>query len=164
MLDSIALQKLSVRLGSEMRSHGQYLAVAESCTGGWIAKCCTDVAGSSQWFDRGFVTYSNQAKREMVAVSPDTLVSQGAVSEAVVREMASGALANSQAGISIAVSGIAGPGGGTVEKPVGTVWLAWATGKKVITLQHCYQGDREAVRRQTVATALQGVLDLLADS
>jgi len=161
MLDSIALQRLSNRVGGEMRSRGQYLAVAESCTGGWIAKCCTDVAGSSQWFDRGFVTYSNQAKQEMVAVLPDTIAAQGAVSEAVVTEMATGALANSRADISIAVSGIAGPGGGTEEKPVGTVWLAWAMGPEVVTLQQHYQGDREAIRRQTVATALQGVLDLL---
>lgn len=138
------------------------LAAAESCTGGWIAKVLTDIAGSSDWFDRGFVTYSNRAKQEMLGVRPETLSAHGAVSEPVVREMVSGALAHSQADLALSVSGIAGPGGGSPEKPVGTVWFAWQRrGGEAVATRHLFPGDREAVRRQAVLVALRGVQTLL---
>lgn len=149
-------------VAAQLRSRQLKLAAAESCTGGWIAKILTDIAGSSDWFDRGFVTYSNQAKQEMLGVNPETLAAYGAVSEAVVREMASGALAHSQADLALSVSGIAGPGGGSAEKPVGTVWFGWqGRGGEPVAARYCFDGDREAVRRQAVLTALQGVLKLL---
>jgi nicotinamide-nucleotide amidase len=136
------------------------LATAESCTGGWIAKTLTDVAGSSAWFERGFVTYHNRAKVEMLGVSTDTLARYGAVSEAVVREMAQGALAHSGAELAVSVSGVAGPGGGTAAKPVGTVWLAWArAGAATRATDFVFEGDREAVRRQAVEAALVGLLE-----
>ena len=134
------------------------LATAESCTGGWIAKCCTDLPGSSRWFDRGFVTYSNAAKQEMLGVVDASLESHGAVSETVVREMASGALANSRADLAVAVSGIAGPDGGNDEKPVGTVWFAWASPSGVVSGSKLFEGDRDSVRQQTVLQALQGLI------
>jgi len=137
------------------------LATAESCTGGWIAKVLTDRAGSSSWFDRGFVTYSNQSKQDMLGVLPRTLSEYGAVSRETVLEMAGGALANSSAQLSVAVSGIAGPGGGTAEKPVGTVWLAWGSPDGVEAVCEHFPGDREDVRRLTVMRALQGLLDRL---
>lgn len=158
---------LSSQVGEALLARGWYLATAESCTGGAIAAAVTDVAGSSRWFERGFVTYSNRAKQDMLGVRAETLAVSGAVSEATVDEMARGALANSTARLALAVSGIAGPGGGSVEKPVGTVCLAWAFGEaggevqtKVIT-EH-FVGGRAAVREQTVVRALQGVLDVLA--
>jgi len=152
------------RVAERLSAGHQRLATAESCTGGWIAKVCTDVAGSSAWFERGFVTYSNESKQEMLGVSADALAGQGAVSEPVVREMALGALHNSHAHWSLAVSGIAGPGGGSVDKPVGMVWFAWA-GPQDRLLTRCshFDGDREAVRLQTVQTALQVLSELLAD-
>lgn len=119
------LAALSRRLGEALRACGWKLATAESCTGGWIAEAVTATAGSSDWFDRGFVTYSNDAKSEMLEVSPVTLVEHGAVSEATVREMVAGALAHSRADVAVAVSGIAGPTGGSAAKPVGTVCLGW---------------------------------------
>jgi len=141
------------------------LATAESCTGGWIAKCLTDVAGSSEWFERGFVTYSNRAKQEMLDVKDATLIADGAVSEATVGEMVVGALRHSTAQCALAVSGIAGPGGGTADKPVGLVWFAW---KRVDGLcrsrRQIFEGDREAVRFLAVRMALQGVLDEYAGS
>jgi len=139
------------------------LAVAESCTGGWLAKCLTDIAGSSQWFERGFVTYSNAAKQEMLGVQAATLAAEGAVSEAVVLEMVDGALQHSRADIAVAISGIAGPGGGAPGKPVGTVCFAWSV-KDAIHQEYTryFEGDREAVRQQSVACALQGLLDVLA--
>ena len=138
------------------------LATAESCTGGWAAQALTSVAGSSEWFDRGFVTYTNRAKREMLGVKTAVLARHGAVSEQTARELAEGALAHSHAQVALAITGIAGPGGGTPEKPVGTVCFAWA-GKQHETrsAQHHFTGDREAVRRQSVATALQGLLDFI---
>jgi len=137
------------------------LVTAESCTGGWIAKVCTDRAGSSAWFDRGFVTYSNAAKHELLGV-PEVLIAQhGAVSRPVVEAMASGALAHSAARYSIAVSGIAGPSGGTPDKPVGTVWLAWGTPAGVSAVCAHLPGDREQVRAATVAAALRGLLERL---
>jgi nicotinamide-nucleotide amidase len=153
---------LAEQLGERLLRQRKLLAAAESCTGGWLAKCVTDVAGSSQWFDRGFVTYSNAAKRDMLAVTAQTLAAEGAVSEATVREMAAGALAGSVADLAVAISGIAGPGGGLPGKPVGTVCFAWAGrgGQLRVTTRH-FEGGRDAVRRLSVAYALQGLLDVL---
>lgn len=156
------LDEQATRLGERLAARGWLLAVAESCTGGWIAKTLTDVPGASAWFDRGFVTYTNAAKQDMLGVQAGCLAEHGAVSEATVRQMAEGALARSGAQRSVAVSGIAGPGGGSADKPVGTVWLAWA-GADMPTRASRYRfdGDRDAVRRQAVAAALQGLLDAL---
>ncbi len=153
------------QLGEALKTANLQLVTAESCTGGGIAEAITSVAGSSAWFERGFVTYSNQSKEEMLGVSPDTLESDGAVSEAAVLEMADGALQYSRAQVALAVSGIAGPGGGTVEKPVGTVWFAWAKGRNRKTACHHLSGDRNTVRAKAVRIALQGALDMaLADT
>ncbi|XSG85268.1 MAG: nicotinamide-nucleotide amidase [Methylohalobius sp. ZOD2] len=150
-----------MNVGQCLRGKSLCLATAESCTGGWIAKCLTDVAGSSEWFERGFVTYSNQAKVEMLDVKAETLDRYGAVSEEVVAEMAAGALARSRAQVAVAVSGIAGPGGGTSDKPVGRVWLAWQVKDRPCRTERLQlSGDRENVRRQAVVWALEGVLDV----
>jgi nicotinamide-nucleotide amidase len=160
--DDTALDRLARRLGEHLLARGRTAATAESCTGGWIAKTLTDIAGSSAWFDRGFVTYTNEAKQDLLGVRADTLAAQGAVSEATVREMAAGALARSRADVAVAVSGIAGPTGGNAEKPVGTVWLAWADRAGTARAELCrFDGDREAVRRQAVARALRGLEELL---
>ena len=161
-MEGMDLETLAAQLGESLRQRGLMLATAESCTGGWVAQAITAISGSSQWFERGFVTYSNDAKVEMLGVRPATLEQHGAVSESTVREMAQGALAHSHAQVAVAVSGIAGPGGGSLEKPVGTVCLAWA-GNGMETRTHCLQfmGNREAVRRQAVAALLRGLLDLL---
>jgi len=138
------------------------LATAESCTGGWIAQAITSAAGSSEWFERGFVTYSNDSKREMLGVRAATLARHGAVSEATAREMATGALKRSRAQISVAVTGVAGPGGGTRKKPVGMVCFAWATKKGgARSATRRFRGGRESVRRQSVVAALEGVLEQL---
>jgi len=158
------LTSLSAELGRRLADAGLTLAAAESCTGGWIAKCVTDVAGSSAWFDRGFVTYSNDAKCDMLGVSVETLNTQGAVSEPVVREMALGALARSTARLSVAVSGVAGPGGGSVDKPVGTVCFGFALAGHATSETLRFDGEREAVRRQTVAHALRRLIGLLSDA
>ncbi|QTN30359.1 CinA family protein [Rhodoferax sp. AJA081-3] len=142
-------------------SHQWKLATAESCTGGLIAACCTDVAGSSDWFDRGFVTYSNAAKTEMLGVDAALITEHGAVSEPVARAMAQGALQHSAAQVALAVTGVAGPGGGSPAKPVGTVWLGWATPAGVVTELHHFAGDRAQVRAATVQHALQRLLELL---
>ncbi len=156
---------LAAELQNVLKEKGEILATAESCTGGWIAKLMTDLAGSSVSFDRGFVTYSNAAKQEMLGVSTATLEKFGAVSEQTVIEMAEGALENSLATVSISVSGIAGPTGGTKEKPVGTVWLGWAmSGSATETLRIVFTGDRNAVRQQAVATSLQKLIELLQKS
>ena len=153
---------LAVELGMALRAQGFQLAAAESCTGGWLAKAVTDIAGSSAWFDRGYVTYSNQAKQDMLGVSELVLREHGAVSEASVLAMAEGALRHSLADVSVAISGIAGPGGATPDKPVGTVWLAWAHRGEPIHAQHfLFAGDREAVRAQAVIAGLEGLLALL---
>ena len=132
---------------------------AESCTGGWLAKSCTDISGSSAWFDRGFVTYSNQSKQDLLNVSLSTIEQHGAVSEQTVREMAQGALLQSDANISVAITGIAGPDGGTPEKPVGTIWLAWAIKNGATKSKHIHlSGDREHIRYQAVIAALQGII------
>jgi nicotinamide-nucleotide amidase len=156
--------ELSRRLGEVLLQRRLRLAVAESCTGGWVAKCITDIAGSSKWFDRGFVTYSNQAKQDMLDVSAATLDSAGAVSEATVAEMVRGVLRHSVADIGVAVSGIAGPGGEVPGKPVGTVCFAWVRrdGPLHLETRH-FDGGREAVRRQAVAHALDGVLHVAGD-
>ncbi|MDO8318268.1 CinA family protein [Rhodoferax sp.] len=140
---------------------GWFLATAESCTGGLIAASCTDLAGSSQWFERGFVTYSNAAKCELLGIDAALINAHGAVSEAVARAMAFGALARSHAQVAIAVTGVAGPGGGSADKPVGTVWLAWATPMGITSeLQH-FVGDRAAVRHATVQHALTRLTKLI---
>ncbi len=151
------LKQLTRQTANTLIDRGWLLSAAESCTGGWVAKCCTDLVGSSAWFDRGFVTYSNHSKQELVNVKKSTLEQFGAVSEQTVLEMARGALQNSNADISVSISGIAGPDGGTDEKPVGTVWFAWATKDSAKSELHHFSGDRDAVRRQAVAIALQMV-------
>lgn len=146
-------------IAERLLNSGWMMAVAESCTGGWVAKVCTDLAGSSAWFERGFVTYTNRAKQEMLGVTEGTLAVHGAVSEATVAEMAIGALQNSRANIALAISGIAGPGGATDEKPVGTVCFGFAQQGGGTWTERChFDGDREAVRRQSVLYGLEGVL------
>lgn len=153
------LERLSQDVGDWLAARGHVLATAESCTGGWIAEVVTATSGSSSWFDRGWVTYSNEAKQAMLGVRAGTLADFGAVSEAVVREMAEGALTHSGASHAIAVSGVAGPTGGSAEKPVGTVWIAWAQrGGATHAAHHLFAGDREAVRRQTVVHALHALI------
>ncbi|MDP2693488.1 MAG: nicotinamide-nucleotide amidase [Gallionella sp.] len=153
---------LAAQVGGALKSHGLKLVTAESCTGGGVAQAITDVAGSSAWFERGFITYSNLAKQQMLGVSEATLSQHGAVSEAVVREMVAGALANSAAQVAVAVSGIAGPEGGTPDKPVGTVWFAWGIKHGAAHAQrHQINGNRAEVRAQAAHIALQGVIDLL---
>lgn len=156
------VHQLASKVGETLLARGWMLACAESCTGGGIAVALTDIAGSSQWFDRGFVTYTNQAKQDMLGVKNETLLNEGAVSEATVREMVAGALSRSQAQIAVAVSGIAGPGGGTVEKPVGTVCFAWQVkdDEPVLHTEH-FDGDRASVRTQTINYALQGIINVL---
>ncbi len=159
------LSQLSQHLGNTLLSKDWKLACAESCTGGGIAAAVTEVAGSSQWFDRGFVTYSNQAKQDMLGVAKETLENHGAVSEQTVREMVAGALSRSAAQASVAVSGIAGPGGGTAEKPVGTVYIAWQIeGQEPVVRTEHFGGDRTSVREQTVLSALQGLLSVIEPS
>ncbi len=160
-MDDATLFDLALRLGSALKSRGLLLASAESCTGGWIGQAVTAVSGSSEWYDRGFIAYSNDAKLDLLGVSAETLARAGAVSEAAAREMARGALARSRAQLAVAVSGVAGPTGGTPAKPVGTVCIAWARqGIEPYSVTRHFHGDREAVRRQTVAAALGGLLDL----
>jgi nicotinamide-nucleotide amidase len=155
------LEELSVRAGEALRRKGRILVTAESCTGGWVAQAVTSVAGSSEWFERGFVCYSNASKIELLGVSIPTLERHGAVSEEAAREMAAGALARSRGTLAVAVTGIAGPAGGSAQKPVGMVCFAWATGEKNRSETRHFRGDRESVRRQSVARALQGVLEVL---
>lgn len=152
---------LAQQVGVALQQHGMTLVTAESCTGGGVAQAITMISGSSAWFDRGFVTYSNTSKEEMLGVSPDTLETHGAVSEQTVREMADGALQYSRAQVAVSVSGVAGPTGGTPEKPVGMVWFAWGTNNSMQAVCHQLSGDRNAVRAKSVQIALQGVLNLL---
>jgi len=156
------LTDLAAKVGAVLLKHGLRVTTAESCTGGWIAKTLTDIGGSSAWFERGFVVYSNQAKQELLGVAETTLITHGAVSVEVVAEMAVGALQRSVSDWALAVSGVAGPDGGSEEKPVGTVCLAWAAPGIVETHRCKFAGDREAVRRQTVIMALHGLLQRLA--
>ncbi len=156
---SEATYLLAADLGRELLRLRAKLATAESCTGGLIAGAITDVPGSSDWFDRGLVTYSNAAKVELLGVRPETLQANGAVSEAVAREMAEGALARSAAGFAVAVTGVAGPAGGTAQKPVGMVCLAFARqGRPTEALTRHFAGNRAAVREATVIAALEGLL------
>ncbi|WDY17512.1 nicotinamide-nucleotide amidase [Salmonella enterica subsp. enterica serovar Derby] len=155
MTDS-ELMRLSEQVGLALKARGATVTTAESCTGGWLAKAITDIAGSSAWFERGFVTYSNEAKAQMIGVREETLAQHGAVSEPVVVEMAIGALKAARADFAVAISGIAGPDGGSKEKPVGTVWFAFASASgEGITRRECFSGDRESVRRQATTYALQ---------
>jgi nicotinamide-nucleotide amidase len=158
------LLALAEQAAAEVMQRKLMLVTAESCTGGWIAKTLTDLPGSSAWFDAGVVTYSYQAKEALLGVNPRTLEQFGAVSEEAALEMVSGALARFGAGVAVAVTGIAGPSGGTLDKPVGTVWIGWKRrgGYGHAKLFH-FPGDREAVRRQTVAAALSGVRKTLTE-
>ncbi len=157
----LSAQSLCGPLADLLLKNQWMLATAESCTGGLIAATCTELAGSSQWFERGFVSYSNAAKTELLGVDAALITHHGAVSEAVARAMAQGALAHSAAQVALAVTGIAGPTGGSADKPVGTVWLAWATPQGLTSeLQH-FAGDRAAVRAATVQHALQRLRALL---
>lgn len=156
------LSRLAARVSRRLLSSRHCVATAESCTGGWIAKALTDIAGSSQWFNEGFITYGNESKVQRLGVPRRVLQKQGAVSELTVRAMAAGALRRSKAHIAVAVTGIAGPGGAVPGKPVGTVWLAWAYRRAGVIqvaarLQH-FRGGRDSVRRQTVRAALAGLL------
>lgn len=157
-----ATAKLVERLAIQLQAKGWLLASAESCTGGLIAAACTDLAGSSLWFERGFITYSNQAKSEMLGVDTALITAHGAVSEAVARAMAQGALVHSNAQVTVAVTGIAGPSGGSPAKPVGTVCFGFALPGRLQTEQQHFTGDRAAVRAASVQHALQGLLELLA--
>lgn len=157
MGESSEIRAITQAAAEKLKSKGAMLATAESCTGGWIAKALTDLPGSSAWFAGGVVSYSNQAKADLLGVRPATLEEDGAVSESVVCEMAAGARQKLGAQIGVAVSGIAGPDGGTDSKPVGTVWIAWAAGDDIVARHFCFAGNREAVREQTVVAALRGV-------
>jgi nicotinamide-nucleotide amidase len=155
--------ELAEEVGRALAARRWRLATAESCTGGLVAGAITDVAGSSEWFERGFVTYSNEAKVELLGVEPGTLARHGAVSEAVAREMAAGALVRSRADVAVAVTGVAGPAGGTPDKPVGLVWFAWAVrDRPVEAVSRRFEGDRAAVREASVREALSGVLARLS--
>lgn len=165
-----SLYSLAERVGQALNSRGIVMATAESCTGGWVAKCMTDVPGSSAWFDCGFTVYNRDAKQQILGVPAAVIDANGEVSEATVEAMAEGAIAQSRAAITVAISGIAGPSGGTGEKPVGTVCFAWCLADRVAGVMHnsrtiscreLFSGDREAVRRQAVEKGLQGVLDIL---
>jgi nicotinamide-nucleotide amidase len=157
------LYQLAEAVGRGLQRHAWLLATAESCTGGWVSQAITSIAGSSEWFDRGYVTYSNRAKQEMLGVAAATLASHGAVSEPTVAEMALGALEASGADVAVAVSGIAGPGGATPGKPVGLVCFAWLVkGSPPLTRTVQLNGDRQAIRRQAVEITLNGLLDLLS--
>ena len=159
------LEILAEKIGCALLERGEWLALAESCTGGWVAQTVTAIAGSSTWFDRGFVTYSNAAKVDMLGVPESTLERHGAVSEATARAMAQGALAHSRADWALGITGIAGPGGSSPGKPVGTVCFAWATKDGGCEAQTCqFNGDRAAVREQSVRHALQGLLERVSSA
>ncbi len=163
MSDTLLID-LAKRVGQALKAQGLMLTTAESCTGGWIAEAITAVPGSSGWFERGFVTYTYISKREMLDVRTETLGAHGAVSEETVREMVTGALAHSHAQVAVAVSGTAGPSGGTPEKPVGTICFAWGRTGETPQSETChFKGTREEVRRQSVIYALNGVLHRLTN-
>ena len=155
------LLALTADLADILQRRRWLMATAESCTGGMIAAACTDLAGSSNWFERGFVTYSNDAKTEMLGVDAALIAGHGAVSEEVARAMAQGALRHSRAQAAVAVTGVAGPGGGSADKPVGTVWFGWATPAGVVSQQRRFDGDRAAIRVATVEHALRRLVELL---
>ena len=153
------LEILAGQVGSLLQANGQKLATAESCTGGWVAQCLTAIAGSSNWFERGFVTYSNEAKQEMLGIDAQTLLTHGAVSETTAGAMASGALRHSRADWALSITGIAGPSGGSADKPVGMVCFGWAGPDSLTEVEtRIFSGNREAVRSQSVAHALGGLL------
>ena len=163
-MDQVELD-LARRLGEALLERHWRCAVAESCTGGLVAAAITEIAGSSKWFDRGFVTYTNQSKTDLLGVPQKKLSSEGAVSESVVRAMAEGALAASQADVTVAISGIAGPDGASADKPIGLVWFAWSLRQgKTYTASYCFNGDRSAVRLQAVSVALEGILSTTTPS
>ena len=151
----------SEHLSAKLIQHNLKLVTAESCTGGLIAKQCTDLSGSSAWFERGYVTYSNEAKIEMLGVKESEVKEYGAVSRSVAESMASGALSHSHGDISVSVTGIAGPSGGTKEKPVGTVWIAWAMKGKLHSECYLFEGNREQIRKQTASKAVDGLIEML---
>ena len=155
------LDFLSRKVGQALKSKGQILVTAESCTGGWVAQAVTSVAGSSDWFERGYVTYSNAAKREALGVSRKTIERHGAVSEQAARAMAHGALKRGRGTVALSITGIAGPGGGSPGKPVGMVCFAFARGRTIRSETKRFKGDRNSVRRQSVIHALKGVLECL---
>ena len=157
-----ARRTLTAQVAEQLLSKKLLMATAESCTGGLIAAACTDLAGSSLWFERGFVSYSNAAKTELLGVPSDLIEAHGAVSEPVARAMVEGALRHSRAQVAVAVTGVAGPGGGSTDKPVGTVWFGWATPDGVVTDKRCFDGDRQQVREATVQHALLRLKQLLA--
>jgi len=161
--DDDTLRTLAMQVAERLLGPGKSLVTAESCTGGWIGKACTDLPGSSRWYLGGAIVYANDAKERMLGVDAATLGRHGAVSEAAVRGMAEGALVRIGGDVSVAVSGVAGPDGGTPDKPIGTVWFAWGVrqgaGIRVTSTVEYFAGDRESVRRQTVARALRGVLE-----
>ena len=157
------MEKLARRLGRLLKRRRQKLVTAESCTGGWAAQAVTAIAGSSDWFERGFVTYSNAAKQELLRVRRSTLKKHGAVSEETAREMALGALARSRASVAVSITGVAGPGGGSRDKPVGMVCFGWAQGRRLRSETRKFNGNRESVRRQSVVHALKGVMALLEE-
>jgi len=155
------VNELARRIGEALKARGLKLVTAESCTGGWAAMALTAIPGSSDWFERGYVTYSNAAKQQDLGVAAETLRRHGAVSEETAREMAAGALERAGVEVALAITGVAGPTGGTAEKPVGLVCFAWAHGSKLVSETRRFDGDRESVRRQSVLYALQGALESL---
>ena len=155
------MNDIARKLGAALKAKGLKLVTAESCTGGWVATALTAIPGSSDWFERGYVTYSNEAKREDLGVAEETLRRHGAVSEQVAREMAAGALERARAQVALAITGVAGPTGGTADKPVGLVCFAWAHGSKITSETRRFDGDRESVRRQSVLHALERATELL---
>jgi nicotinamide-nucleotide amidase len=155
------MDDLAKRVGQRLKAANAVLVTAESCTGGWVAQLVTSVAGSSDWFDRGFVTYSDASKQDLLGVRAETLRQHGAVSEQTAREMVLGALARSQGTVALSVTGVAGPTGGTKDKPIGTVCFAWARRKRAQSETRLFSGNRESVRRQSVIHALEGVLKQL---
>ena len=157
-------EALVTRIAAALLARREWLAVAESCTGGLIAAACTDLAGSSGWFERGVVSYSNRAKQDLLGVPTSVLEAHGAVSEACVRAMAEGLLARAPVQHAVAISGIAGPGGGSADKPVGTVWIAWAGPAGVRAALHVFAGDRQSVRQQACEMALAGLAEQLAQT
>jgi nicotinamide-nucleotide amidase len=150
--------RLAAEVGQELKRRGQLLATAESCTGGLVSMLLTTVAGSSAWFDRGFVSYSNAAKQDMLGVRPDTLARYGAVSEQTAGEMARGAIDGSLARVAVSITGIAGPGGGSPDKPIGTVCIGWCVDDNCTTTTCHFEGERDSVREQSAMVALQGLL------
>ncbi|EKT53716.1 nicotinamide-nucleotide amidase [Providencia rettgeri] len=166
MIDEKRLETLSIQIGLKLKEQGKTVTTAESCTGGWVAKVLTDISGSSDYFQRGFVTYSNEAKHQMIGVKSESLQRYGAVSQQVVTEMAEGALLEACADLAVSVSGIAGPGGGSIEKPVGTVWFGFAQKQAdqtvFVTTQHrVFQGNRNEVRFQSTVYILETLLKQL---